>query len=169
MSRRARSIRLTLRIPAKAAARLNRLAAQRGLPSADLARACLLAGLQQLAETPAAPADSSLRWEDLARHVSALLRARGQTYYRTALLRRLAGLSVDRWTAVDQWLEERATGEPARSARLLAKEALVRFGLPARILPALVALAQRVRHRLYMRALRRPAADALAGSAAPSP
>lgn len=164
MSRRARSIRLTLRIPAKAAARLNRLAAQRGLPSADLARACLMTGLEQLAETPAESADPSLRWETLTRQVGPLLRTAGQTAYRTVLLRRLAGLSVDRWTAVDYWLEQRAGEAPTRSARLLAKEALVRFELPAKVLPALVVLAQRVRHRLYMRTLRRTTDRAMAAS-----
>jgi hypothetical protein len=108
--------------------------------------------------------DLLLRWEEVTRQVHALIRKGGATAYRAALIRRLVGLSVDRWEVVDQWFEERAAHAPAGSARLLAKEALVYFGLPAKVLPTLITLAQRVRHRLYMRALRRTADGTMAAS-----
>jgi hypothetical protein len=147
-------VRLTIRITPRVYTRLARLAAQRGVPAAELARACLLDGLHQLSRGTGGALGEERRWEQLSQTVARLLREPGSAGYRTALIRRLAGLSVDRWEAIDQWVEERAAGAPTRSARLLAKEAVVRFGLPAKILPSVVALAQRVRHRLYMRALR---------------
>lgn len=154
MKTRPRRVRLTLRISIPVYRRLVRLSAQRGVRAADLARACLLDGLRQLGGLGRSSSGREHDWETVSRQIASLLREPGSAGYRTALLRRLAGLSVDRWEAIDAWLEERAAAAPTRSARLLAKEALVRFGLPAKLLPSLVALAQRVRHRLYMRALR---------------
>lgn len=148
--------RFTLRVTGPVYTKLAQLAAQRGIPTADLARTCLLSGLDQLAHGHLPQRKDELRWEQATQEIATLLRQKGQAGYRTALLRRLAGLSVDRWEELDAWMEERAAGAPTRSAPLLAKEALVRFGLPAKIMPALVAVAQRVRHRLYMRAARQP-------------
>lgn len=155
--RRPVSVQLTLRVPPALNRQLHREAQRRGLPPADLIRTCLAIGLDQLAERPSAT--PSIAWESAMRTVSALLARGGATAYRTALLRRAAGLSVDRWSALDAWFEDRVRATPTRSARVLAKEALVYFGVPGRVLPSLVRLAQRVRHRCYMRAKRTPPPD----------
>jgi hypothetical protein len=152
-ARAPRAIRLTLRIAPAVHRALRRAAARRGIPDADLARACLEHGLTHFTDQ-APPRALAARWDLASSQIHQLLRRPGQSGWRTALLRRLAGLSVDRWDAVDAWMEERAGAAPTHSARRLATEALVYFGLSAKVRPALVALAQRVRHRLYMRAAR---------------
>ncbi|WP_447973928.1 hypothetical protein [Nitrospira sp. Kam-Ns4a] len=76
-------------------------------------------------------------------------------------LRRFAGLSVSQQTRVEAWVEARLTASASRprSARRLAIDALSVFGLPQVILPALIRLVQRVRHRLVMRRVRAHAGD----------
>lgn len=147
------SSRITLRIPVQLHRHLARLAGKKGVRVADVARACLLDGLEQLEGRRVRDVDAPLQWEHLTRKVEHLLRTSNPTGYRTALIRRLAGLSVERWEMIDHWMEERLTKAQV-SAAIAAKESLVYFRLPAKILPALTVLAQRVKHRLYVRDLR---------------